>query len=81
MLHLSNRYTSSDGCHDLAARQPATRAPVLQAIEEPARKRRTITQLPNKYEGFNLKTQDGEVLKTISQAVDPTRALKGGSNS
>jgi hypothetical protein len=37
--------------------------------------------LPNKFEGFNLKTQDGEVLKTISQAVDPTRALKGGSNS
>jgi hypothetical protein len=37
--------------------------------------------LPNKYEGFNLKTQVGEVLKTISQAVDPTRALKGGSNN
>jgi hypothetical protein len=37
--------------------------------------------LPNKYEGFNLKTQDGEVLKTISLAVDPTRTLKGGSNS
>jgi hypothetical protein len=37
--------------------------------------------LPNKYDGFNLKTQDGEVLKTISQAVDPTCALKGGSNS
>jgi hypothetical protein len=34
MLHLSNRYTSSDGCHDLAAQQPATRAPVLQAIED-----------------------------------------------
>jgi hypothetical protein len=38
----------------------------LQIIEEPARTRRTSTQLPNKYEGFNLKTQDGEVLKTIS---------------
>jgi hypothetical protein len=37
--------------------------------------------LKNKYEGFNLKTQGGEVLKTISQAVDPTRALKGSSNS
>jgi hypothetical protein len=42
-LRLSNRYTSSDGCRDLAARQPATRAPVLQAIEEPARTRRTST--------------------------------------
>jgi hypothetical protein len=55
-LRLSNRYTSSDGCRDLAAWQPATRAPVLEAIEEPARTRRTSTQLPNKYEGFNLKT-------------------------
>ena len=38
MLRLSNRYTTSYGCRDLVgARHPATRAPVLQAIEELAR--------------------------------------------
>jgi hypothetical protein len=38
-LRLGNRYTTSNGCRDLAARQPATRAPVLQAIEELTRTR------------------------------------------
>ena len=38
MLLLSNRYTTSNGCHDLVgARHPATRAPIQQAIEELAR--------------------------------------------
>jgi hypothetical protein len=38
-LHHGNWYTTSNGCRDLALRQPATRAPVLQAIEELARTR------------------------------------------
>ena len=39
-LRLSNRYTTSNGRRELeGARQPATRALVLQAIEEQARTR------------------------------------------
>jgi hypothetical protein len=35
--------------------------------------------LQDKYEDFNLKTQDGGVPKTIRRAVYPTRALKGSA--
>jgi hypothetical protein len=46
VLHLSNRYTNSCGRHDLVEHDnPATRAPVLQAIEELARTSRTSTEL------------------------------------
>jgi hypothetical protein len=46
MLHLSNRYTNSHGWHDLVEHDDlATRAPVLQAIEELARTSRTSTEL------------------------------------
>jgi hypothetical protein len=41
-LHLGNRYTTSNGCRDLAMRQPATRAPILQVIKELARTREQV---------------------------------------
>jgi hypothetical protein len=46
MLRLSNRYTTSFGCRDLVERDTrATRALVLQAIEELARTSRTSTEI------------------------------------
>jgi hypothetical protein len=46
MLRLSDRYTNSHGRRDLVEHNnPATRAPVLQAIEELARTSRTSTEL------------------------------------
>jgi hypothetical protein len=48
MLRLSNRYTTSYGYHDLVERDTlATRALVLQPIEELARTSRTSTELPD----------------------------------
>jgi hypothetical protein len=45
-LHLGDRYTNSRGRRDLVEHgNPATRAPVLQAIEELARTSRTSTEL------------------------------------
>jgi hypothetical protein len=45
-LRLSDRYTNSHGRRDLVEHDnPATRAPVLQAIEELARTSRTSTEL------------------------------------
>jgi hypothetical protein len=45
-LRLSDRYTNSRGRRDLVEHDnPATRAPVLQAIEELARTSRTSTEL------------------------------------
>ncbi len=56
MLRLSNRYTASNGRHELVVRvNPATRALVLQAIEEQARTSRTSTELPDEYEIFTIK--------------------------
>jgi hypothetical protein len=58
MLRLSNRYTTSYGCRDLVERDiPTTKALVLQAIEELARKSRTSTELPDVNEGFKLHLQ------------------------
>jgi hypothetical protein len=53
MLHLSDRYTNSCGRHDLLEHDnPATRAPVLQAIEELERISRTSTELQDEYEVY-----------------------------
>jgi hypothetical protein len=50
MLRLSDRYTNSCGRRDLVEHgNPATRAPVLQAIEELAR---TSTELRDEYEVY-----------------------------
>jgi hypothetical protein len=52
-LHLSDRYTNSRGRRDLVKHDnPATRAHVLQAIEELARTSRTSTELRNEYEVY-----------------------------
>ena len=76
MLRLSNRYTTSNGCRDLVERDtPATRALVLQAIEELARTSRTSTELLDVNEGFKLNLQYGGVPKTRRRAADPARAL------
>jgi hypothetical protein len=54
MLRLSNRYTVSNGRRELVVRvNPATRALVLQAIEEQARKSRTSTELLDDDESFH----------------------------
>jgi hypothetical protein len=46
MLRVSNQYTNSCGWRDLVEHDdPATMAPVLQAIEELARTSRTSTEL------------------------------------
>jgi hypothetical protein len=53
MLHLSDRYTNSRGRRDLVEHDnPAMRAPVLQAIEELARRSRTSTELRDDYEVY-----------------------------
>jgi hypothetical protein len=53
MLRLSNRYTNSRGRRDLVEHDnPATWAPVLQAIEELARTSRTSTELRDEYEVY-----------------------------
>jgi hypothetical protein len=53
ILHLSDWYTNSRGRRDLLEHDnPATRAPVLQAIEELARTSRTSTELRDKYEVY-----------------------------
>jgi hypothetical protein len=50
-LRLSDRYTNSrDRCDLVEHDNPATRAPVLQAIEELARTSRTSTELWDEYE-------------------------------
>jgi hypothetical protein len=52
-LHLNDQYTNSLGRHDLVEHDnSATRAPVLQAIEELARTSRTITELRDEYEVY-----------------------------
>jgi hypothetical protein len=52
-LHLSDRYTNSNGRRDLVEHDnPAMRAPVLQAIEELARTSRTNTELRDEYEVY-----------------------------
>jgi hypothetical protein len=53
MLRLSDRYTNSRGRRDLVEHDNlATRAPVLQAIEELARTSRTSTELRDEYEVY-----------------------------
>jgi hypothetical protein len=72
-LRLSNRYTTSYGCHDLVERDTsATRALVLQTIEELAR---TSTELPYVNVGLKIKLQYGGVPKTRRRAAEPARAL------
>jgi hypothetical protein len=57
-MRLSNRYTTSYGCHDLVEHDtPTTRALVLQAIKELARTSRTSIELPDVNVGFKLKLQ------------------------
>jgi hypothetical protein len=51
---------------------PATRALVLQAIEELVR---TSTELPDVNVGFKLKLQYGGVPKTRRRVAEPARAL------
>jgi hypothetical protein len=52
-LCLSDRYTNSRGPRDLVEHDnPATRAPILQAIEELARTSRTSTELRDEYEAY-----------------------------
>jgi hypothetical protein len=52
-LRLSDRYTNSRGQRDLVEHDnPATRAPVLQPIEELARTSRTSTELRDEYEVY-----------------------------
>jgi hypothetical protein len=53
MLRLSDRYTNSRGQRDLVEHDnPATRAPVLRAIEELARSRRSSTKLQDECEVY-----------------------------
>jgi hypothetical protein len=53
VLHLSDRYTNSRGQRDLVEHDnPATRAPVLQAIEELARTSRISTELQDEYQVY-----------------------------
>jgi hypothetical protein len=53
MLLLSDRYTNSRGRRDLVEHDnPATRAPVLQAIKELAKTSRTSTELRDEYEVY-----------------------------
>jgi hypothetical protein len=53
MLRLSDRYTNSRGRRDLVEHDnPATRAPVLQAIKELARTSRISTELRDEYEVY-----------------------------
>jgi hypothetical protein len=52
-LRLSDRYTNSRGRRDLMEHDnTATRAPVLQAIEELARTSRKSTELRHEYEVY-----------------------------
>ena len=52
-LHLSDRYINSRGRRDLVEHDnPATRATVLQAIEELAKTSRTSTALQDEYEVY-----------------------------
>jgi hypothetical protein len=68
--------TTSYGCHDLVERDtPATRALVLQAIEELARTCRTSSELPDVNVGFKLKLQYGGVPKTRRRVAEPAHAL------
>jgi hypothetical protein len=53
----------------------ATRALVLQAIEELARTSRTSTELPDLNVGFKVKLQYGGVPKTRRRAAELARAL------
>jgi hypothetical protein len=53
MLRLSDRYTNSRGRRDFVEHNnPATRAPVLQAIEELTITSRTSTELRDEYEVY-----------------------------
>jgi hypothetical protein len=53
MLRLSDRYTNSRGQRDLVEHNnPATRAPVLQAMKELARTSRTSTELRDEYDVY-----------------------------
>jgi hypothetical protein len=53
LLHLSDRYTNSRDRRDLVEHDnPATRAPVLQAIKELARTSRRSTELRDEYEVY-----------------------------
>jgi hypothetical protein len=53
MLRLSDRYINSRGRRDLVEHDnPATRAPILQVIEELARTSRTNTELRDEYEVY-----------------------------
>jgi hypothetical protein len=53
VLHLSDRYTNSRGRRDLVDHDnPATTAPVLQAIKELARTSRTSSELRGEYEVY-----------------------------
>jgi hypothetical protein len=54
---------------------PATRALLLQAIEELARTSRTSTELPDVNVGLKIKLQYGGDPKTRRQAPEPARAL------
>jgi hypothetical protein len=57
-LRVSNQYTNSRGGRDLVEHDDlATRAPVLQAIEELARTRRTSTELRDECEVLLAETQ------------------------
>jgi hypothetical protein len=52
-LRLSDRYTNSCGRRDLVEHDnPATRAPILLAIEELARTSRTSTELRDEYDVY-----------------------------
>jgi hypothetical protein len=52
-MRLRNRYTTSYGCHDLVEHDTlATRALVLQAIEELARTSRTSTESLQQFKAF-----------------------------
>jgi hypothetical protein len=52
-LCLSNRYTNSrDRCDLMDHDNPATRAPILQAVEERAKTSRTSTELRDEYDVY-----------------------------
>jgi hypothetical protein len=86
MLHLSNRYTNSHGWRDPVEHDDlATRAPILQAIEELARTSRASTELWHECEVLLAKTQWGwgsvkQETGSLANNTSPAEVGKAKSN-
>jgi hypothetical protein len=86
LLRLSNRYTNSRGWRDLVEHDdPATRAPVLQAIEELARTSRRSTKLRDECEVLLAEIQWGwgsrkHEMGSLANSASPAEVVKAKSN-